>query len=441
MTVGDWTMWKMGVALLAVMAGSGAASDAIDADAARAVFAEFRSLCTPENTALWGKELCGPMMLVGPDGEVVTNRPAAGLDPDGDGVFRGRLPEGTPVANTAIEWQGVRWTQLVWPIQAGNEDRRVLLAHEAFHRIQPEIGIVVSGADNSHLDSKDGRLWLRLEAAALAKALDDTEDWRTVARDALLFRATRLAAFPEAGANECTLLINEGLAEYTGVKAGGGTDTRRLAVERLRSVNKRPSLVRTMGYIVGPAYGLLLDRTGEDWRAAVRAGGCPSVLLEAAIGRSTGAARQRAAPYGYAAIAAEEERRETAHREALARYRTMFVEGPVLLVRFEDMHISFNPNRMTALPPLGTVYTTGRVQDAWGHVDVDGDFLLSSDWKSMRLPGPIVAEGNTVSGTGWELTFAPGWAVRPGERGGDFVLVRTGDLGMPPTAGTSRPSR
>ncbi len=419
-------MWKASAALLLGLSGLGSGHPSIEPDEARAVFAEFRSLCTPENTALWGKKLCGPLMLVGADGEIAANRPAPGLDNAGDGLYRGRLPEGTPTANTAIEWQGIRWTQLVWPIQAGNEDRRVLLAHEAFHRIQPGIGIAVTGADNSHLDTHDGRLWLRLEANALAAALDDAGDWRTAARDALLFRATRLTAFPEADANECRLLINEGLAEYTGVKAGGGADTRRLAVERLRSMTERPSFVRTLGYIVGPAYGLLLDRAGEDWRAATRGGGgCPPMLLQEAIGRSTGDARARAARYGFATVAADEERRETAHREVVARYRETFVAGPVLLVPFEDMRISFNPSRMTALPPLGTVYGTGRVQDAWGHVAVDGDFLVSADWKSMRLPGPVSIDGDTVSGPGWTLSLAPDWTVRRGEHDGSFVLART----------------
>jgi hypothetical protein len=422
-------MWKAcAIVLLGIAAAEpvGAAGTPIDTDAARQVFAEFRSLCTPANTDLWGKELCGPLMLVGPDRAIITNRPAAGLDPIGGGLFRGTLPAATPVANTAVEWAGIRWTQLVWPITADGANRRVLLAHEAFHRIQPAIGIETVEADNAHLDSYEGRLWLRLEANALADALESEGAWREPARDALLFRATRLRAFPKADASECELIRNEGLAEYTGVKAGGGAAAREIAVERLRSAVERPSFVRALGYIVGPAYGLLLDRTSDHWRAGARAGGCPPAMLETAIGKSGGVARERARRYDFATVEAEEQRRAQEHREALARYARMFVTGPTLLVPFQDMRISFNPNRLNAFPPLGTVYDTGRVQDIWGSVVADGDFLVSTDRKSMRLPGPVATEDGRVSGPGWSLTLAPGWTIRPGERSGDFVLARTG---------------
>lgn len=412
--------------LLVAMAGSGEVSNSIDLDAASKVFAEFEALCSAESTQLWGRQLCGPLMLVGPDGEIVANRAARSLEPVGDGLFRGRLPEGTPTGNTATEWQGIRWTQLRWPIRAGNEDRRVLLAHEAFHRIQPELGIDIAGADNSHLDSRDGRLWLRLEANALAEALGNATDWRTAARDALLFRAMRLGMFPTAQADECNLLRNEGLAEYTGVKVGGGANAERLAVERLRSVAERPSFVRTMGYIVGPGYGLLLDRTARHWRAAVADGGCMPETLEQAIGRSAGEALSRAEAYDLAVIAADEQRREERHRERLARYRATFTEGPVLRIPLVDMRISFNPSRTTPLPPLGTVYGTGRVQDVWGHVEVEGDFLLAADRESLRLPGPIATEAGKVTGAGWTLSPAPGWRVRPGDREGSFVLASEG---------------
>lgn len=415
-------MWKTGAALFLALSGVAGPDAPLDMNAVRPVFAELDALCTRANTALWGEKLCGPMMLAAPDGEIVTNRPAAGLASAGGGLFRGRLPDGMPAANTAIDWAGIRWTQLVLPLPDDPADRRVLLAHEAFHRIQPAIGIVTAEADNAHLDSYEGRLWLRLEAKALARALESGEAWREAARDALLFRAMRLRTFPGAGAAECALIRNEGLAEYTGVKAGGGAAAVPLALQRLSA--ERPSFVRTLGYIVGPAYGLLLDRTGKDWRAAARAGGCPPVLLQAAIGAAEGAAEARAQRYGYTAIAAEERQREDDHRAALARYTEMFVDGPVLLVRFEDMRIAFNPGRMTAFPPFGTVYGTGRVQDVWGNVAVEGDFLVSADRKSMRLPGPVSVADGVISGPGWTLTPARGWSARPGERGGDMVLAR-----------------
>ena len=70
------------------------------------------------------------------------------------GVFAGVLPSDVVVANTATRWSGKLWTMLMWqsigrrPVQ-----QRRLLMHESFHRIQAELGLPATNANNPHLDS------------------------------------------------------------------------------------------------------------------------------------------------------------------------------------------------------------------------------------------------------------------------------------------------
>jgi hypothetical protein len=64
-----------------------------------------------------------------------------------------------------------------------------------------------------------------LEWRALSRALQAStdEERREAAADAVLFRAERYRLFPGAQAQEQALELNEGLAEYTGVRVGNPT--------------------------------------------------------------------------------------------------------------------------------------------------------------------------------------------------------------------------
>src|SRR6188508_596039 len=70
--------------------------------------------------------------------------------------------------------------------------------------------------ENAHLDSLEGRYWMRLEWRALARALDASGAARlTAIADALAFRAARQQRFPNAAVDEHADEIIEGIATYT----------------------------------------------------------------------------------------------------------------------------------------------------------------------------------------------------------------------------------
>src|SRR5688500_18822987 len=194
-------------------------------------FAQARAACDEDNAKLWGKQLWGPVMLVDPaTRRFVANEAieqsdiAVGVTPTvpvnvkGRTVHVGTLPENLSAANTASEYAGRRWAMVVWPIADTPQVQRQLLVHELWHRIQSELGLPLDTPTCDHLDTEEGRLWLRLEMRALATALAaDAGPGRLRAiEDALAFRSHRRSLFDGAGESERKLELAEGLAEYTG---------------------------------------------------------------------------------------------------------------------------------------------------------------------------------------------------------------------------------
>lgn len=425
--------WLGGLAALGLVS-SALASGAPDATQAQRYFETMQRQCTADHGKLWGVSLCGPVMFVDP----VTRRVVANqADPKGalksdHGVYVGVLPPDVLIANTSIEWEGVRWIQMLWPVAGDEASRRTLFAHEAFHRIQPQVLPIVAGGDNVQLDTEQGRYTMLLEWRALAAALQASDDADRRARiaDALLFRAERYRLFPKAAASENALERNEGVAEYTGVTVGNDTPSTRvaMALKDIRTHADDPSLVRSFAYATGPAYGLLLDRYAPHWRKTLRQGDAslPQLLASAlrlpAAQPSAAGIEQHAARYGGAALLSSEQQRAHEHQQLLDRYKAALVNGPVLAIRLLHMHVQFNPNTVLSLGQAGTVYPHLKIIDDWGTLEAERGALLRGDWRLVTVSAPAAQDGTNVHGAGWQLKLKPGWTLVPGPRHGDWTL-------------------
>ena len=129
-----------------------------DVDSAQAItwLAEFHDACQRVDP-IWPESLCGPLMVVDPDTRTAfLNQP----DPHGsfermDGAYIGTLPRDLQVANTAVEWEGVRWTMVMAPSMGADLFSRLrLVAHAALHRIQPALGVTQASPMPGHLDDE-----------------------------------------------------------------------------------------------------------------------------------------------------------------------------------------------------------------------------------------------------------------------------------------------
>jgi hypothetical protein len=284
--------------------------------------------------------------------------------------------------------------------------------------------------DNAHLDEARGRIWLRLEWRALADALESADPLASEALpDALTFRANRHALTPSASEEEIAVELNEGLAEYTGVRLSGYSpdDQIRRTVNLLRAYDNASSLSRTFAYPTGPAYGLLLDRARPNWREHIAKARDMATILAKAIHFQPDVSSEeeilaRAAGYeGETIIAAENERQ--AQRDArVAELRAMFVDGPVLRIPMTgETNFSFDPNGAESLPDWGTVYASMRITGAWGILESTGPVLWVTEGgldQHFRVPAPM--EVDTESNV---LTLEPGWRLKPEAKRGNLIIT------------------
>jgi hypothetical protein len=417
-------------------APTAAQNQAPDTTAAAAALAEFQEACARVEDP-WPIPLCGPVVLVHPATRLaVANRPdPANRFSRRNGAWVGAWPAGMPVANTDVEWDGERWAMVMLPLSGDPFTRLRLLAHESFHRIQRELGHEPADPMANHLDEEEGRVWLRLELRALARSLETRgEEARAAALDGLLFRAVRSAHFPGGGEVERRLEAHEGLAEYTGVRFALDAMGRSLsdAAPLVARFENRPTYVRSVGYGTGPALGLLLDRYRPGWREGLEAVPDLAARLAAALDapdsapHAPDAARDRAAPYGYAEVRAEETERAVRMAAERARYRNDLIEGPVLLLELPERRLMFNPNTVVSLGAEGNVYPGAILEGPWGRLILtSGAALVTPERDRARVRAPEAweagADGN-VQGPGWILEPAPGWRLAPGPRHGDVRL-------------------
>jgi hypothetical protein len=407
-------------------------SPPIDLAQAKAAFAEAEALSNEEGGRLWGKRLYGSVFFVDPETRaVVANEP----DPEGvlraaNGVYVGTLPKELIVSNAPIEWQGKRWTMLMWPtIPTDTIDRRVIFAHELFHRIQPGLGLMAQDSPNLQLDTPEGRLWLQLEWRALAAALAEQGPVQTQAiRDALAFRSHRHALFAGSAQTEASLEIAEGIPEYTGTIAGepDRDSARWRAIGKLTGPDQSSTFVRSFAYTSGPPYGLLLDSRLPGWRTHLSAQSDLSALLASTLPpHAPVSAEARAPQYGAAALRIAEAERAQKAEVAKARYRARLVEGPILLLPGgKKFAFSFNPSTLVSLGDTNTVYPTFHATAEWGTLDVTDGVLVPTDFSGATVAAPKDIQGPHLEGPGWTLDLAAGWSVVPGARAGSYTVAK-----------------
>ena len=335
-------------------------------------FHELDAMCARDNGHMWGVPICGPTVFVEPQTRHFVAKRAGE-------VTEGTMPASIGIANTAVDWQGDRWTMVMLPLPADAYARRVLLAHESFHRIQPKLGLVAKEVPNAHLDTVEGRYLMQLEWRALAAALGGD---RKALSDALAFREKRREMFPNAAAEEDALERNEGLAEYTGTAVAEPSLPKRIPhlIEALQKAEKTPTFSRSFAYATGPAWG---------------------ALREMGYGESK---------FGAAELLTAERARDEKKQAMLRDLRARFIEGRVLTLPLHKMQFEMDPNKAQPFGPYGTVYPALTLRDDWGEIVVKaGGALISADW--LRLTVPREPAEN------YALTLNAGWRIE-----GDTVL-------------------
>jgi hypothetical protein len=348
---------------------------------------DFLARCESAGRALWGISLCAPIVVADPANK---NPPWTSRDAPGP------LP---PMrANTSFDWQGETWLMLLAPLPDDAVARAALAFHEAFHVHQRELGLPPNTAVAPHLETAAARTSVRLEWNALAQALHSQGKVREGhVRQALAFRARRLAGDPAFAVAEREQMLHEGLAAYTGTALSGAPV--RVALEELHGGATRSGLARTFAYVSGPAWGLLLDELRPGWRKGLGTATDLPDLLGLAPAKTA-----NAEAYGEVAILAEETAAAAARQATLDRLLAATDPKRSLRLPLAKIGMDFDPNRVTPAPDGSTVYEKMTLRDAWGSVQVDGQALrIASDFSSAWVQWPLSAPGVLDLATGWKV--------------------------------------
>lgn len=165
-----------------------------DSDRYQSYFNEVENILKNDNSIFWEIDLYGPILVVDPQTRKIfaNERDSLGLLQSEKGIFTGNLPTEINPSNTAFDWNGKRWTMLVYPLPEEPNNRISIIIHELFHRAQPILDFVLIEGINDHLDEKHGRVYLKLELKALQKSIQSVTDWKKHVKNALLFRLYRI---------------------------------------------------------------------------------------------------------------------------------------------------------------------------------------------------------------------------------------------------------
>ena len=390
-------------------------------DSAAVYFSEIKS-AAPRLQKIWDHPLEGPLLLIEPETRrFYVNYPDTALDLQGSGpVYTGTLPAARNIANTAVELGSRRWAMVMLPLPADRYERLNLLTHELFHRIQPSLGFQLGNPDNNHLDEKEGRIYLRLELAALRSALQaaGTADMLTHVAHALTFRQYRRQLYPGADTMENALELNEGLAEYTGIRGSerGKTAQLRYFERNMDRFLSNPTFVRSFAYQTIPIYGYLLFSRRPLWNKTVTTKTNLTAYFIKAFPVSIPSDLQAAATgllkyYKGDSIIATETARAEQKKILIAAYKQKFIAQAHLEIKFVKMNVSFNPSNIQPLEDQGTVYPTIRVSDEWGILEAQEGALMSPGWDRITVSAPVKIAEREVSGEGWKLSLNEGWQV------------------------------
>ncbi len=409
------------LAMLALLGAATAIEAQVKPELAKRYFEEATKLCQRDAGRLWGVSLCGPMVIVDQaSGTRATSQP----EPEGP------TPRFPGFVDGPVNWGGVRWFS--WPLymlpEKDADVRQQILLHGLFHRIQPELGLGAEDGFNEHLDTLEGRVWMKLEWRALRRAVESSgRDRAEAIADALAFRRERRRRFPGAADNERRDEIREGLPSYTGIAAWANSpaDAHRAAATALAGGEAQQSLVGNFEAASGPGYGVLLDDLLPEWRRQVRSTSDLGDMLASATNRPpTADLAVAAARYDGAALRKAEEARDRAQQVRVAEMRRRFVDGPVLTMPGGGTGSS-DTTGSVGIPGVGTVYFHNFTRSGkWGSLNANSGVLLAADGTTVSVPVTGRLEGTTLQGDGWSVTVNAGWVVQPAARAGSFTIVR-----------------
>jgi len=386
-------------------------------------FKSIENICNLDNGRLWGTNLYGPIMFVDRTSRlIIANSPDnEGLLKAKDGIYTGDYPKEAIISNTPVIYGGVLFALTPLPPEEDEYGITAHAIHSLFHRLQKIGGTSSFGYNTNNMDEKQARLWIKLEWKALRKALISQGEERQIAiRDALIFRGSNREFYKKFATDENLFENYEGLATFTFTMFLNHSceEYQAKLFEYLDRIYSMQSYARSYGFIHGALYASLLNEKNFNFQIIKS----PDFDLGDAVRQAYNielpticrdVAGSLAVNYNIEEINKEEEKRLADINDRILREISTFTEKPVIFFELESPYFDFEPENIHSFDTLGILYSSMRVSDNWGKLDVEkGGCLVSNNFKYLRITAKgFKVDKNHISGEGWNLILNNGWTL------------------------------
>lgn len=223
-------------------------------------FKEFNKRCSKENGELWGVSYCSSLILIDRENRFIFSQEPININSKQNHkgiVYYYSAPNDMLLSCGVTKIDNKNYAA----VDINEQDINLIIEtafHEITHKFQYDIDYDCI-YNNSHIETKFGQLYIRLESMALINALSNKGDLRReYIKDALYFREKRQNMFKGAKENETKFELSEGLAEFSGIFLTYGDTAINVFLSRFnKNISEDRIGVRIFGYNTGAAYSFL----------------------------------------------------------------------------------------------------------------------------------------------------------------------------------------
>lgn len=374
----------------------------------------------PESKALWNVSLNAPIIII----DHFNNKMFFTSIEDGrvQAIKEEPWDNKVPLANSFFDYEGKRYVTIIHAalMNSSCQQRINLLSHEIFHTYQKSLGIENQHSVNYYMDEIQGRALLQIELKALQAALSGDS---IRLHDALYIRTYRQSLYPNN--NEDLYELNEGLAEYTGVKLS--TENMQEYVKNRLNYDISRGYTNAFGYFTGSAYATILDQIYAEWRYDKDLAKGLIYLIKKAepqyaitINKST--LDKLLIKYDYAQIVANE-KEELKSFGDIEKFKDLLKpETSKLCIANQKINFTYNPNDRVISLGDAVLLRNMSIMGEWGQIKAKNGIVRMNNWSAFYLLPPTNITNNAIQGDSYEIQINQGWKVV--EEHGIYSIVK-----------------
>lgn len=363
----------------------------------------------PESKQLWNISLNAPILLIDhlKNKMFVTAIDSGKIQPLKEEVWDNKVP----LANSIFDYKGGKYVTIIHAalMNTSCEGRINLLSHEIFHLHQNDLGIKNTISVNYHMDEVQGRALLQIEMKALQHALEhDTVGLY----EALYIRAYRQSLNPSN--NEDLYELNEGLAEYTGVKLSAANMTE--YVKNRLNYNIKRGYTNAFGYLTGSAYATLLDDLYPQWKKDKDLNRGMIFLLKKVIPKyevpiDEPELKRILDKYNYDLLLTNEKEEERSFGDITLYENLLKPETSKICITNNRINFTYNPQDRVIALSSAILLRNMTLTTEWGQVNAKSGIVRLNDWTAFYLLPPKEISSNVIKGDEYEIELNRGWKI------------------------------